>query len=109
MFAVRAGLYVRELELGLGVRLLRDLQRGIDSGRFTPRDVRSALVAIGGAAVAAMQGRLLGVLTEPADHFIAEHVLRMLGVPADEAERIANLPLAESAAADAQPRAIGAA
>jgi AcrR family transcriptional regulator len=105
-FAVRAGLYVRELELGLGARLMRDLQRGIDSGCFTPRDVRSALVVIGGATVAAMQGRLIGVLDEPADHLIAEHVLRMLGVPAAEAERIANLPLGESAAAEAQPHAI---
>ena len=94
-FTVRAGFYVRELESGLGVRLLRDLGRGIESGRFTPGDVRSVLVVIGGAVVAAMQGRLLGVRDLPADPLIAEQLLRMLGVPADEAERIASLPLAE--------------
>jgi hypothetical protein len=55
-----------------------------------------------------MQGRLIGVLDEPADHFIAEHVLRMLGVPPDDAARIANLPL-DAAAADAATRVIGAA
>ena len=94
-FTVRAGLYVRELESGLGVRLLRDLGRGIETGRFTPRDVRSALVVIGGAVVAAMQGRLLGVPDLPGDPLVAEQLLRMLGVPADEAQRTSTVPLAE--------------
>ncbi len=92
-FTVRAGLYVRELESGLGVRLLRDLGRGIESGRFIKGDVRSALVVIGGAVVAAMQGRLLGVHDLPPDHQITEQLLRMLGVPPEEAERIASVPL----------------
>ena len=94
-FTVRAGLYVRELESGLGVRLLRDLGRGIETGRFTPRDVRSALVVIGGAVVAAMQGRLLGVPDLPGDPLVAEQLLRMLGVPAGEAQRVAAVPLDE--------------
>jgi AcrR family transcriptional regulator len=93
-FTVRAGLYVRELELGLGVRLLRDLRHGIETGRFTPRDLRAVLVVIGGATVAAMQGRLLGVPNLPDGSLIAENLLRMLGVPAEEAERIASRPLA---------------
>jgi len=97
-FTVRAGLYVRELESALGARVVRDLARGIETGRFTPRDMPSALVVIGGAMIAAMQGRLLGVLGAPADHLIAEHLLRMLGVPADEAQRIASLPLGEPVA-----------
>jgi hypothetical protein len=67
------------------------------------------LVVIGGAAIAAMQGRLLGVLDTPADHLIAEHLLRMLGVPADEAERIASLPLGEPVTADARPSGQGGA
>jgi len=108
-FTVRAGLYVRELESALGERVMRDLLRGIESGRFTPRDMPSALIVIGGAMVAAMQGRLLGVLGAPADHLIAEHLLRMLGVPADEAQRIASLPLGEAVAEDAQPSARGGA
>ena len=107
-FTVRAGLYVREFESVLAARLMRDLVRGIESGRFTPRDMPSALVVIGGAVVAAMQGRLLGVLDAPADHLIAEHLLRMLGVPADEAQRIAGLPLGEAVAEDARRRASGA-
>ncbi len=107
-FAVRAGLYVREFELSLGPRLLRDLQQGIEAGRFTPRDLRSSLVVIGGATVAAMQGRLIGALEEPADHFVAEHLLRMLGLDAAEAERIASLPIGEAPTAAAPVRAMGA-
>lgn len=94
-FTVRAGIYVRELESGLGVRLLRDLVRGIEARRFTPRDVQSALVVIGGATVAAMQGKLLGLPNLPSDAGIAENLLRMLGVPAGEAERIAARPLGD--------------
>ena len=101
-FTVRAGLYVRELESGLGVRLLRDLGRGIETGRFTPRDVRSALVVIGGAVVAAMQGRLLGIPDLPGDDLIAENLLRMLGVPAAEAQRLASRPLEDCAAEPAR-------
>jgi AcrR family transcriptional regulator len=108
-FTVRAGLYVREFESALAARLMRDLVRGIESGRFTPRDMPSALVVIGGAVVAAMQGRLLGVLGAPADHLIAEHLLRMLGVPADEAQRIASLPLGEAVVEDARRSASGGA
>ena len=108
-FTVRAGLYVREFESALGTRVMRDLVRGIESGRFTPRDMPSALVVIGGAVVAAMQGRLLGVLGAPADHLIAEHLLRMLGVPADEAQRIASLPLGEAVVEDARRSASGGA
>jgi hypothetical protein len=88
---------------------MRDLLRGIESGRFTPRDMPSALVVIGGAMVAAMQGRLLGVLGAPADHLIAEHLLRMLGVPADEAQRIASLPLGEPVAEHVRRSARGGA
>lgn len=106
-FTVRAGLYVREFESALAARLMRDLVRGIESGRFTPRDMPSALVVIGGAVVAAMQGRLLGMLGAPADHLIAEHLLRMLGVPAGEAQRIASLPLGEAVAEDARRSASG--
>lgn len=102
-FTVRAGLYIRELESGLGVRLLRDLAHGIEIGRFAPRDVRSALVVIGGAVVAAMQGRLLGVRDLPADHLVAEQLLRMLGVPADEAQHTAAVSL--GALEDDVPRA----
>ncbi|MCC6642260.1 MAG: helix-turn-helix transcriptional regulator [Deltaproteobacteria bacterium] len=94
-FTVRAGAYLRELESGLGVRLIRDLASGIESGRFTPRDLRSSLVVIAGAVVAAMQGRLLGARDLPADHLIAEQLLRMLGVPAHEAERTAAVPIGE--------------
>ena len=54
-----------------------------------------------------MQGRLLGVRDLPADHLIAEQLLRMLGVPADEAERIASIPLAEPLLETAQSSAPG--
>ena len=54
-----------------------------------------------------MQGRLLGVRDLPADPLIAEQLLRMLGVPADEAERIASVPLAEPLLETAQSSAPG--
>jgi AcrR family transcriptional regulator len=92
-FTVRAGMYVRALESVLGRRVMRELVRGIESGRFTPRDLQSALVVIGGAIVAAMQGRLQGAPGAPPDHLIAEQLLRMLGVSAGDAQRIASLPL----------------
>ncbi|CAG0961789.1 HTH-type transcriptional repressor KstR2 [Myxococcaceae bacterium] len=95
-FTVRAGIYIRELGSGLGVRLLRDLTDGVERGRFSPRELRSALVVIGGAVVASMQGRLLGLPDLPDEALVAENLLRMLGVPPLEAERIGHLPLGDA-------------
>jgi AcrR family transcriptional regulator len=92
-FVARFGLSHRGLRAGLGARSRRDLRLGIKSGRFTAPDPATALVGIGGSVLAVLQGRLDGTLGPNADSQLAETVLRMLGVPAQEAARIARQPL----------------
>ena len=82
---------------GLAPRALRDLQAGIDSGRFTVRDAQLALVAVAGSAL--FLGRLLH--EDPtrddgeASDQLTEDLLRMLGIPDEEAHAIAHRPLPE--------------
>ena len=92
-FVVRFGLLERSLRARLGSRARRELRRGIASGRFTPADPATALVAIGGAVLSVIQGRLDGTLTANAGPELADQVLRMLGVPRNEAARIARSEL----------------
>jgi AcrR family transcriptional regulator len=74
----------------LGLRALRDIQRGVDVGRFKVESVESALFATGGALVGTLTGVGLGALGEGADEAHAAVVLRMLGVPRAEATRVAS-------------------
>ena len=95
-FAAGAGLDI--LDIGLAPRALRDIRAGQAAGRFT---VPHAEVALGAVA-----GGLLGLLrlyqqhperiTETAVDELAEAVLRLLGVPASEAARLAALPLPDT-------------
>ena len=83
---------------GLAPRALRDIQAGQATGRFT--------VADAGIALSAATGGMLGLLRmcqrhpERVDETIvdqlAEAELRLLGVPADEAARLAALPLPDT-------------
>ncbi len=80
---------------GLAPRALRDIQAGIDSGRFTVQDAQLALVAAAGSAL--FLGELVHMEPdrddgEAADQ-LAEDLLRMFGIPAEEAHRIAHQPL----------------
>ena len=72
----------------LGPRALRDVQRGIDEGRFRAEDVSLAVHATGGALIGTMQGVLDGTLglRHPSS---TSSVLRMLGVDPDEALTVA--------------------
>ena len=53
-FLLREGLSPDAARRGLGSRLRRDIQRGIERGRFKPLDPVMAFVATGGAVLAAI-------------------------------------------------------
>ncbi|MBT2534517.1 TetR/AcrR family transcriptional regulator [Arthrobacter sp. ISL-48] len=84
-------------ETGLAPRVRRDIQAGVESGRFTMKDIDVAVVCAVGAAT--FLGQLLH--TEPdrddaeATDQATEALLRMLGLPADEARAICSGPLPE--------------
>ena len=88
-FAVRTGLYAPQLQSSLGGRLTRDLQRGFDAGRFASYDEHTTVATIGGALLGVMRAKLEGELPRDADRFLAEELLRLLGLRPDEAEEIA--------------------
>ncbi|MEU1184559.1 TetR/AcrR family transcriptional regulator [Streptomyces sp. NPDC005820] len=80
---------------GLAVRALRDLQIGIDSGRFTVLDPVVALTALGGTLLSLVELRFArpDLDGDTAASNLAEMVLRMLGVPPDDAREVARRPL----------------
>lgn len=84
---------------GLARRALRDLQVGIASGRFTPLDPVVALSALGGTLLSLVELRFARpeVDGDEAAANLAEMVLRMLGLPADEAHQVARRPLPDAA------------
>jgi AcrR family transcriptional regulator len=89
------GLDVLDFPHGLAPRALRDIQAGQAAGRFTVPDAEIALSAVAGGLLG-----LLGMgqrhperITEASVDQLAEAVLRLLGVPATEAARLAALPL----------------
>ena len=92
----RRGLGHIQSERGLAPRALEDIGRGITSGRFTVADPVVALTAIGGSLLALVDMRVTHpeMDGEEAAANMAELMLRMLGVPADEAREIARQPLA---------------
>ncbi|PRY57193.1 TetR/AcrR family transcriptional regulator [Glycomyces artemisiae] len=81
---------------GLAPRALRDLQHAKDVGRFAFGDPQVTIACAGGAVLGVIH---LGLLQpEPAaiDHAadeLAANLLRMLGLPGDEASEIAARPL----------------
>jgi AcrR family transcriptional regulator len=91
--AIRLDASHRLMTEALGPRAIRDIKRGIDSGRFTVKDEVAAVFPTGGALLGTIRGVVEGALGEGADEVHAAGVLRMLGVDGAEAERIASLPL----------------
>jgi AcrR family transcriptional regulator len=92
-FVVRAGMSLPQFSISLLQRNLRDLQHGIDAGRFRVSDVATAHAAICGAVLGVLQADLAGGLPAAADSDLAGLILRMLGLPATEADQIARRPL----------------
>lgn len=77
----------------LGPFAVRDLRRGIKSGRLHVSDERVALVASGGALLAVMRAVLDGRAPKDADIHHADGVLRLFGLTAIEAAEVARRPL----------------
>lgn len=83
----------------LGPFAIRDLRRGIDDGRFQVSDPATALIVSGGALLGTIRAVLqdrAGIEPSIAAEHHAAAVLRMLGVPAAEADEIASRPLPEA-------------
>jgi AcrR family transcriptional regulator len=81
------------LHAALGPHARRDLRAGVRSGRLSVPHERIALHATGGALLAVMRAVLHGQAPKDADIHHAEGVLRLLGLPVDEAAEVARRPL----------------
>ncbi len=107
-FLLRTGFTVQLLEHGLGRYMWRDLDFGVSKGRFSIHDPLIALVMCGGAVLAAVstildiaapgtptntEAQRLGFEIDQIPERTSAAILRCLGIPADEAERIAHCPL----------------
>jgi AcrR family transcriptional regulator len=79
----------RVMSGALGPRALRDIQSGLDSGRFTFGPAPAAVLATGGALLGTMRGVVDGVLGPDADRVHPTAVLRMLGLAPEDAEKTA--------------------
>ncbi len=79
----------------LGSYAARDLKRGIDAGRFSVDDRNIALIAAAGALIAVIRAVLEGRTGHHAGEHHAAAVLRIFGVPPEEAAEIASRPLPE--------------
>ena len=77
----------------LGPYARRDLRAGVRSGRLSVPHEGIALYASGGALLAVMRAVLDGQVPKDADIYHAEGVLRLFGLPADEAAEVARRPL----------------
>jgi AcrR family transcriptional regulator len=97
-FLIGAGLDALDLPGGLAPRALRDIQAGQATGRFSVPDAEIALSAVAGGLIGLLRQRQRHPehVQEAAVDQLAEAVLRLLGVPASEAARIAALNLPDT-------------
>ncbi|MFI0137813.1 TetR/AcrR family transcriptional regulator [Streptomyces luteogriseus] len=95
----RRGLGHIHSDNGLARRAQRDLQVGMASGRFTTVDPAVALSALGGTLLSLVELRFArpDLDGDEAAVNLAEMVLRMLGVPPDDAQEVARRPLPDLA------------
>lgn len=89
------GIGLLSSELGLAPRALRDIRAGVEAGRFTVDDPELALSVAGGALLGL--GNLLRNQPDRDDaaaaDAVTEDVLRLFGLPGDEARAICGRPL----------------
>jgi len=80
---------------GLTPRILLDITAAAEAGRFQVENPRLALAATVGSVLATLQMALADpdFAAQPVDEQLAEHLLRMFGLPADEARRLSAGPL----------------
>jgi len=91
--AIRLDASHRLLSQTLGPRATRDIQAGIDSGRFEVSDAGVAVYITGGALLGTISGVVDGAFGDDADELHAEAVLRMLGLSKAQAAKVARLPM----------------
>jgi AcrR family transcriptional regulator len=90
-----SGLALLASDRGVAPRARRDIRAGIEAGRFHVEDLSLVMAVVGGSLLGL--GQLLH--DEPdrddatAADAVTEHVLTLLGMPADEARRLCELPL----------------
>jgi AcrR family transcriptional regulator len=94
-FLTGAGLDALDIPVGLAPRALRDIRAGQAAGRFTVPDAQIALSAVAGGLLGLLRlcQRHPERVSETTVDRLAEALLRLLGVPAPEAARLAALPL----------------
>ena len=94
-FLTGTGMNILDITTGLVPRALRDIEAGRAAGRFTIPDPEIALSAAVGGMLGLLQmcQRHPERVTETTVDQLTEAELRLLGVPADEAARLAALPL----------------
>lgn len=99
-FITGAGLELLDAPRGLAPRALRDIRAGLAARRFTVPDAEIALSAVGGGLLGLLRLRQRHPerVDERAADDLAEACLRLLGVRANEARRLARLPLPDSEA-----------
>lgn len=94
---LHSALNILGAQSGLAPRVRRDIQAGVESGRFTMTDVDVAVVCALGAAT--FLGQLIHAEPDRDDAEATDRatdaLLRMLGVPASEARAICRGPLPE--------------
>jgi len=92
---VQVGMSYAWAEQGLASRALRDIQRGMDDGRFTIADPRMGLLATAGCVLAFLQISLdrPGEFGDSDADDLAEMLLRMLGMAARSARAVVSRPL----------------
>lgn len=105
----------RGITRGLGPRLMRDLMRGVDAGRFTVPDLLLGFVMVGSAILGAIGAKVqltpddtavlerMGVSTDGLPERTAVALLHTLGLPFSEARAIAQRPLSSGAAKPSTP------
>jgi AcrR family transcriptional regulator len=97
-FLTGAGLELLDTPTGLAPRALRDIKIGQDAGRFTVPEAEIALSAVAGGLLGLLKlhQRHPERIEETAVDQTAEALLRLLGVQAAEAARLAALPLPDT-------------
>jgi len=93
-FTLRAGNLIAVGDVALGAYGRRDIQRGVESGRFRCDDVEIVFTMVGGGAEALLRRRLDGELPAEAEVTYTAYALRLLGIPDDEASAFAGEELA---------------
>jgi AcrR family transcriptional regulator len=94
-FLTGAGLDALDIPTGLAPRALRDIRAGQAMGRFTVPDPQIALSVVAGGLLGLLRmgQRHPERITEASVDQLTDALLRLLGVPAGEAARLAALPL----------------